>query len=101
MRTWRRTLAALTMIIAAGCCRDVARPQFLNPGNAPTQRVRAQHFDPYPENETGPPIPEARPRDFERPPPQTARGRWDTFGRDRYGPGIDGTESYAPAVDGQ
>jgi len=41
-----------------------------------SQRAQAQRFDPYPERETGPDIPEARPMGFERNVAEPFRARW-------------------------
>lgn len=57
-------------------CSSIATPDWNNPGPAVQQRARAERFDPYPENETGPLIPGARPPGYQTPVPEPARARW-------------------------
>jgi hypothetical protein len=75
MRKTGRLLMA--MILAAGVagCGSMAGPNWQHPGTAPVQQSRAERFDPYPENEIGPPIVGARPREFQQPPGETSRAR--------------------------
>jgi len=68
-------LAAVVAVGAAGCT-SVSTPNWLHPGPAPHQQSRAERFDPYPQNESGPEIVGARPREYQKPPPEVSRARW-------------------------
>lgn len=57
-------------------CRSLTPPSFGNPGPAAYQQSRAQRFDPYPENEPGPPVVGARPMEYEKPAAEVLRSRW-------------------------
>jgi hypothetical protein len=74
------TLVAGSVLAIAGCAKpdksSIARPNLLRPGTADLQQARAKRFDPYPENEPGPRINEARPREYDRPYPEVDRARW-------------------------
>ncbi len=61
-------LTCLQAIVAvAGCSSSVARPNWLNPGEIGYQRQQALRYDPYPEDDLGPPIVGGRPREYDRP----------------------------------
>ena len=60
----------------AGGCASMPLPDWHRPGRLEEQRTRALVFDPYPENEGGPAIPEARPRDYQKPFAEPGRARW-------------------------
>jgi hypothetical protein len=67
----------LTMGVAtafAGC--NLEPPAIFNPGELKMQRARAHRYDPFPDPNAGPAIPEARPREFSNPPPEASRARW-------------------------
>ena len=68
----------LTTVVAVGVagCRSVGPPNWLHPGPAVHQQSTAERFDPYPENEPGPEIVGARPREYQKPPPEPSRARW-------------------------
>lgn len=83
MRT--RTTLLLLLICACQGCQSMGRPQWFNPGPASYQQQRAQRFDPYPDNDIGPPVIGARPPDYTRPPAETTRARWNQWGAPRYG----------------
>ncbi len=68
-------LAGALLMGVAGC-RSVSLPNWFHPGTAAYQQGTAERFDPYPENETGPQIVGARPREFQKPPPEAQRARW-------------------------
>jgi hypothetical protein len=79
----RMTLAllVLTTMLSAGC----ANGRFYNPfrsGNAQApndvqaQRIRATVHDPYPDQDKGPAVDDARPRDYQRQTPQPVRNRF-------------------------
>lgn len=70
-------LLLLTLIaLALAGCRSVSPPDWAHPGPAGYQQSMAERYDPYPENETGPQIVGARPREYQKPPPETSRARW-------------------------
>jgi len=60
------SLIALSAVLPAfsGC---VAVPNLSHPGTEDHQQARAQVFEPYPENEPGPPVVGARPREYQDP----------------------------------
>ncbi len=60
------SLIALSAVLPA-CAGCVAWPNLAHPGNEEHQQARAQVFEPYPENEPGPPIVGARPREYQDP----------------------------------
>jgi hypothetical protein len=51
-------------------------PNFFNPGPARDQQMRAQRFDPYPENDVGPEVVGGRPLGYQKPIPEPSRARW-------------------------
>ena len=69
-------LLATLVTIGVGGCQNMGRPNWFSPGTAAQQQGQAQQFDPYPENELGPQIVGSRPREFQKPPPETTRARW-------------------------
>ena len=69
-------LLATLVAVGVGGCQNLGRPNWFQPGTATQQRGQAEQFDPYPENELGPQIVGARPREFQKPPPETTRARW-------------------------
>ena len=71
---------ALLTLTALGGCKGTAGPCWLHPGSAQEQRARALRYDPYPENEPGPSMAGVRPREFEKPPPEPSRARWQDGG---------------------
>ncbi len=74
-RPWLPPVVLLIGTSLAGC-KGVAGPCWLHPGSAQAQQARALRYDPYPENETGPKMPGVRPREYDRPPPEPSRARW-------------------------
>jgi hypothetical protein len=56
-----------------GC--KVGRPNWWNPGSAPAQQHRATIYDPYADNDAGPEIVGARPREFAKPRPEAVRSQ--------------------------
>ena len=74
-KTLRIILPAILMAGVAGC-QGVAGPNWSGPGTVAVQQKRAQRFDPYPEDEAGPPIEGGRPRGFQTPPAEVKRSRW-------------------------
>jgi len=69
-----RTCGALAALAIAlvGC---VDRPNWCNPGTAPSQQSRTQLFDPFPDPDSGPEVVGARPRDFQKPESEVERSR--------------------------
>jgi len=68
-------LAALLLLGTAGCA-GMRGPGPAGPGPAAYQQTLAEQFDPYPENEPGPEIVGSRPREFQKPIPETPRVQW-------------------------
>jgi len=66
-------LATSGVVVFVGC--SVSPPNWRHPGPAAYQRRRAEQFDPYPENEPGTAIVGARPRGYQKPPPEVLRAR--------------------------
>lgn len=75
-----RKLSSLTLVVTVSLvlagCKSVSPPSWFHPGPAAYQQSRAERFDPYPENEPGPEIVGARPREFQKPPAEPSRARW-------------------------
>jgi hypothetical protein len=69
-------VAGLMMGTALGGCKNTAGPSWLHPGSAPAQQARALRYDPYPENEAGPEMVGVRPREYQKPPSEASRARW-------------------------
>ena len=67
-------LVALMLFAFAGC--QTAHPSLAHPGPAKAQQNQAVRFDPYPENEIGPPMVGVRPPDYQNPISEPARARW-------------------------
>jgi len=68
--------AGLLILIASGGCQNIARPNWSHPGSAQSQQCQALRYDPYPENDIGPTMVGARPREYQNPPPEASRARW-------------------------
>jgi len=56
----------------AGC---LATPNVVHPKSVEYQQARARVFEPYPENEPGPPVVGARPREYQNPVAEVDRVR--------------------------
>jgi hypothetical protein len=69
-------LLAAVLVMGFIGCRSVSPPDWLHPGPAAHQQSRAEQYDPYPENESGPEIIGARPREYQKPPAEPLRARW-------------------------
>ncbi|MGA2256556.1 MAG: hypothetical protein ABSG53_18060 [Thermoguttaceae bacterium] len=65
-------LIALSAVLLA-CCGCLATPNLAHPGTEAHQQARAQIFEPYPDNDVGPPVVGARPREYQDPRPETIR----------------------------
>ncbi|MHB1033461.1 MAG: hypothetical protein ACYC35_01945 [Pirellulales bacterium] len=57
-------------------CSSISPPNWFHPGPASYQQAQAQRFDPYPENETGPPVVGSRPLEYQQPRAEAGRARW-------------------------
>lgn len=60
-----RHIAAIALLLATGC--SVGQPNLLHPGPAWRQQRRAAIFDPFADEDVGPEVVGARPRDFQKP----------------------------------
>jgi hypothetical protein len=70
-------LLFMLLVTAAFCgCASTATPNLEHPGTARTQQSRALRYDPYPENEPGPALVGVRPREYDKPPPESSQARW-------------------------
>jgi hypothetical protein len=80
MKTVTFVLAATVLVVCLSGCAGLQRPSWLRPGPAPYQQRMAERFDPYPDNQMGPPVQGGRPRDYEISSPEPARARWPVPG---------------------
>ncbi len=66
----------LSLIVSSAvlqaCCGCLASPNFSHPGTEECQQARARVFEPYPDNDAGPPVAGARPREYQEPRPAFA-----------------------------
>lgn len=65
----------LWMCLSTGC-QGLDRPRWFNPGPAEYQQRQAVRFDPYPDNDIGPPVVGGRPPSYSTQPPEVTRARW-------------------------
>ena len=76
-RTWMIVVLFVAGLgAAASGCRGLSGPRLGGAGTAAYQQARAERFDPYPENEPGPPVVGSRPMEFQDPVPEVQRARW-------------------------
>lgn len=68
---------SLILTLLAGC-GWLPRVNWCRPGPAPYQQQEAVRFDPYPENDLGPPVLGGRPQSYENPPAEPVRARQHT-----------------------
>jgi hypothetical protein len=73
---WLTWMPVLLLIIFLVGCQGLAMPSLDNPGTIAEQESRAIRFDPFVENDIGPPIVGGRPRDYEKPIAEPLRARW-------------------------
>ncbi len=78
----RSGLVVLALVLGAmlAGCKGLQGPSWSRPGPAPYQQKMAERFDPYADNQIGPPVVGARPHDYHLPPPEPARARWPVPG---------------------
>jgi predicted small lipoprotein YifL len=74
--TWKTFLAAVVLAAVVGGCAGLKGPSWFHPGSAPYQQKQAERFDPYPDNQLGPEVVGARPREYEKPVAEPQRARW-------------------------
>jgi len=75
LRRMTLVLLTLTTMFSAGC----ANGRFYNPfrpADVQAQRIRATVHDPYPDQDKGPPVDDARPRDYQRQTPEPVRDQF-------------------------
>ncbi len=71
MRGLLSLIAVLLVLPACGC--GLGMPNVVKPKSVEYQQARARIFEPYPENEPGPPVVGARPREYQNPVPEPDR----------------------------
>jgi len=72
-KLWTAALIA-TQLAASGCqSQYFGVPHPLRPGSEQQQQLRAQRFDPYPDNAMGPPVVGGRPLEYTEPRPEALR----------------------------
>ena len=70
----RRIVALIALTVALPTCSGCTGPNALglpnlaHPGTEAKQQARAQGWEPYPENDVGPPVVGGRPREYQDPP---------------------------------
>ena len=77
IRRFVLVLAAVAFAAFSGC----ANGRFYNPfrpGDVQTQRIRATVHDPYPDQDKGHAVDDARPRDYQKQSPEPVRNRFFT-----------------------
>jgi len=76
-----RKMTLVLLASAAMCSAGCANGRFYNPfrpADVQAQRIRATVHDPYPDQDKGPPVDDARPRDYQRQTPEPVRNRFYT-----------------------
>ncbi|MEN6405823.1 MAG: hypothetical protein ABFC77_05055 [Thermoguttaceae bacterium] len=66
----------LILAVSLGC-KHTSRPDWFHPGSEQVQQNRALRYDPYPDAEMGPAITGVRPREYDKPPAEPSRARWE------------------------
>jgi len=70
----RGILSLIAVLVALPMCGGcLAPPNILHPGTEANQQARAQMFEPYPDNEIGPPVVGGRPREYQEPRAEVTR----------------------------
>jgi len=67
MREILALIVLSVMLPTCGGCGKTAMPNLFHPGTEAHQQARAEVFEPYPENEPGPPVVGSRPREYQDP----------------------------------
>jgi hypothetical protein len=77
--------AGLLVLSMVAGCKTTAMPSFFQP-RQPTdvQQKKALRYDPYPETNVGPEMTGTRPRDYQIPPAEAARARWERENQAQY-----------------
>jgi hypothetical protein len=68
-------LGGVALASLTACSPTIRLPRLASPGTAAFQRANAEQFDPYPQNDMGPPIVGGRPREYQVPIPEVNRAR--------------------------
>jgi hypothetical protein len=76
MKTSVLLLVVVAILAGASGCSDMSPPDLFNAGPARYQQMRAQRFDPYPENDIGPEVVGGRPLGYQKPVAEPSRARW-------------------------
>jgi hypothetical protein len=71
-------LAVVASAASAGCVSD-APPHLAPSDQMDYLQGSAQRFDPYTDQEIGPPVAGGRPREFDKPIAEPSRARWNPF----------------------
>ena len=66
------SLIALSVVLPPCCGCQLDTPNLAHPGTEANQQARAKVFEPYPDNEMGPPVVGGRPREYQDPRPSFA-----------------------------
>ena len=69
--------SGLLVLSVLGGCKTTAKPSLTEPRGADVQQKRALRYDPYPDTNAGPAMTGVRPRDYDIPPAETTRARWE------------------------
>lgn len=73
----RTVVLILGCVLVAATSAGCAGGPLMNPPSEQQQRATAQRFDPYPENDTGPPVLGGRPLGYREPIAEPSRARWN------------------------
>lgn len=74
-RNWVFFVSSVMVVMLTACSPTIRMPRLESPGTAGFQRHNAEQFDPYPQNDMGPPIVGGRPPDYAVPRPAVERAR--------------------------
>jgi len=77
LRRFTLVLVTLAAAATAGCANGRFSNPF-RPADVQAQRIRATVRDPYPDQDQGPKVEDARPRDYQRQTPEPVRNRFFT-----------------------
>ncbi len=68
-----RILSLIALAAVLTCCGCLSSPNLAHPGPMDYQQTRAKVFEPFPDNDVGPPVVGGRPREYQEPVPETIR----------------------------